>query len=211
MIKLLSFDGLGQICAISTVEDSYAESHVARDPRWTKVAIQHEDERALAAGGGLNMHFAVKAGDQSVSQIAPSFEGWTLDRASKISIYRKMIVPVTIENGVTANCACGADAHALSPAFSPEGLEIAPGTTLSLGWSCTEPLKLWLNSEPFAGPEGGFCRNSVDFTPPAAGRMRIRATHPRFHLETTTVHAVDPASPLGSEIAAAAPIISKGG
>jgi hypothetical protein len=207
MIKLLTFDGLGQICAISTVEDSLAESYVARDPRWSKIAIKHEDERTIAGGGGLNMHFAVIAGDQSAPKKDPPLQGWTLDREWNIHIHRKAVLPVTIENDVTANCDCGAQAHALSPTINLEGEETAPGTTITLRWSCSEPLRLWLNSEPFAGPEGGFCRNSVDFTPPMSGRMRIWATHPRFHLETVIVHAVDPESPLGAEIATAVPIV----
>jgi hypothetical protein len=192
MKKLLHFDSVRNICAVSTVEEALAATHHARDPRWQKIEIAHEDERAMIEAGGHQRHFIAAIDDQSVPS-KPIFIGNTLDGGNEFGIHPKEIVKLRISTDAAAgpDCACRADAHA-SVADAESGIE---ASTLTISWTCLEPIKLWIDTEPVAGPYGGLCHGSVQFTPPYPGRIRIWGKHPRYFMEPVIVHTFEPAVP----------------
>jgi hypothetical protein len=189
MKKLLFFDIQGQICAVAVIEDALAVTHHARDPRWSKIEIAHEDERVIAAGGGHARHF-VAAIDDATTTAKPLFVGQSLDGENDFGIHRKDIVKLRVAGDDSiSDCACGADAHA-SVADVHSEIE---ASTLTISWDCREPVKLWIDTEPVAGPRGGMCHESVQFTPPYSGRVKIWGKHPRYFIEPVIVHALEPA------------------
>jgi hypothetical protein len=188
MKKLVHFNELGEIAQICTIEDALTASYVAANPRWTALEIAHEDERTLAAAGGPERHFCAIAGDASVARKATVIAR-SLDGMWEVGIHPKEIVTIAVEGShEDHDCECGADAHTLAP---DQENKVA-GATLHLMWNCPQPVKLWVGVEPVAGPVGGFCQDSVDFTPPTPGVVKIIARHPRYFFEPIRVHALEP-------------------
>jgi hypothetical protein len=191
MKKVLYFDDQGEICAIASIEDGLSAAHNARDPRWSKIEIAHEDERVIATGGGHARHFVAPIGE-AITTAQPAFVGTTPDGTLSFGVYKKSVVMLEV-SGQEDNqqCPCDAVAHAI--VADPEN-EVA-GTTLTLQWNCPEPIKLWVGTEPVAGPLGGMCHETVRFTPPFSGRIKITGRHPRFYIESITVHSIEQVNP----------------